>query len=84
MCCKQQHSLMCLRNWESPGDSVVFHMSDELGGRIEAAKADRIEELLLMLNSPADGGRGGGAALSRPEIEQQIERLCKFQRRLDE
>jgi hypothetical protein len=40
MCCKQQHSPRCLRNWGSPGDSAVFHMSDELGGRIEAAEAD--------------------------------------------
>ena len=31
---------MCLRNWGSPGDSVVFHMSEELDSRIEAAEAD--------------------------------------------
>ena len=60
--------------------TYVQGQQDQLSGR----SADRIKELLLMLNSPADGGRGGGAALSRPEIEQQIERLCKFQRRLDE
>jgi hypothetical protein len=36
--CKQQHSVACNRSWVSPGDSVVFCMSDDLDGQIRAAE----------------------------------------------
>jgi hypothetical protein len=59
--------------------TYVQRQQDRLSGRT----AERIVELLLMLNDLANP-RANPRRLSRPEIERRIERLCKFQQRLDE
>jgi hypothetical protein len=96
-CPKGSRCKKCYTSSEGNGDSESEPGDNEVGAtvsletylqgqrdRLSGRAADRIEQLLLMLNNPADGGRGGGAALSKPEIERQIERLYKFQRQLDE